>query len=129
MAYEKVDGLKLCLDSEVVTESDCSSRDTAFEFLATPNEVRGGSGLPLVDVCRPYYQHKVNHCEHEPMIYAAKFDSQYGERTLYFCACKKCRIATDGFHNPVEAVRAWDGNNTYADSSMLDHEAVELVWG
>lgn len=129
MMYEKVSELKLCLDGEIIPESDCSSKDTAFEFLATPNEVRGRDGSPIVDVYKPYYKHRINHCEHEPKIYAVKFDMQYGERTLYFCACKKCGIATEGFYNPVEAVYAWDSNNTYTDSGMLDHEAVELVWG
>lgn len=129
MTYKRVGALKLCLNGEVVDEIDCNSSDSNFEFLATPHEIRGGGGKPIIATCKPYYEHKVNHCCHEPMMYSAEFDSQYGEHILYFCACKKCGIATKGFLNPVEAVRAWDNDNTYTDSGMLNYETTEVVWG
>lgn len=101
-----------------------------FYFECTPNEIRGNYGKG--DCGNPItlpYSNKVSRCNHEPLLYSKIFDSQYGERTLYFCLCDECKIVTAGYHNPIDAVRAWDNGDVYSDGETKDAYGMKLVWG
>lgn len=93
----------------------------------TMNEIKGNDCNSIVYTLP--YSNKVVHCEHEPMMYSKMFDSAYGERTLYFCLCDECKIGTMGYHNPIDAVRAWDNDDVYSDCVTKDEYGMKLVWG
>lgn len=93
----------------------------------TMNEIKG-NGCDSIVYTLPY-SNKVANCRHEPLMYSKMFDSAYGERTLYFCLCDKCKIGTMGYHNPIDAVRAWDNDDVYSDCVTKDEYGIKLVWG
>lgn len=66
---------------------------------------------------------RVDRCEHEPMLYGETKDSQYGERTLFFCECRECNIGTFGYLNPVEAVRDWYSNKGCIKPAFVHYPA------
>lgn len=89
------------------------------------NEIRGSGGKNIVNTLP--YSNKVTHCGHKPQMYSKMFDSAYGERTLYFCLCNECKIGTMGYHNPMDAVRAWNNNDVYSDGVTKDNYGMKLV--
>ena len=93
----------------------------------TMNEIKGRDCDSIVYTLS--YSNKVVHCGHEPKMYSKMFDSAYGERTLYFCLCDECKIGTMGYHNPIDAVRAWDNDDVYSDCVTKDDYGMKLVWG
>ena len=93
----------------------------------TMNEIKGSDCDSIVYTLS--YSNKVVHCGHEPKMYSKMFDSAYGERTLYFCLCDECKIGTMGYHNPIDAVRAWDNDDVYSDCVTKDDYGMKLVWG
>ena len=101
-------------------------------FECTENKIKGGSSVKGNNsnsaITLPY-SNKVTRCGHEPLMYSKMFDSAYGERTLYFCLCNECKVGTMGYHNPVDAVRAWDNDDVYSDCVTKDGYGMKLVWG
>ncbi len=93
----------------------------------TMNEIKGNDYDNIVYTLP--YSNKVTNCMHKPQMYSKIFDSAYGERTLYFCLCNECKIGTMGYHNPIDAVRAWDNNDVYSDGVTKDNYGMKLVWG
>ena len=93
----------------------------------TMNEIKGNDCNNIVHTLP--YSNKVAHCGHKPQMYSKMFDSAYGERTLYFCLCNECKIGTMGYHNPIDAVRAWDNDDVYFDGVTKDNYGMKLVWG
>lgn len=105
--------------------------DNIVEFEITPDQIKGGGKKsPIVDPKTIEFANKTVHCKHEPKMYSWVGDSGlFGERTLYFCVCKECGVGTKGYHNPVEAVRAWDGDDVYTPNRVPNHKDSKLVWG
>lgn len=93
----------------------------------TMNEIKGCGGDNIINTLP--YSNKVTNCRHKPQMYSKMFDSAYGERTLYFCLCDKCKIGTMGYLNPIDAVRAWDNDDVYSDCVTKDEYGMKLVWG
>ena len=93
----------------------------------TMNEIKGNDCGSIVYTLP--YSNKVARCGHKPLMYSKMFDSVYGERTLYFCLCNECKIGTMGYHNPIDAVRAWDNDDVYSDCVTKDEYGMKLVWG
>ena len=75
-------------------------------------------------------QIQVDRCNHEPVLYAETFDSPCGERTLYYCECRKCNIGSFGYNNPTNAVRDWY-NNVFLRKPAFEHfdEHTALIYG
>lgn len=93
----------------------------------TMNAIKGDGGDSIIYTLP--YANKVTRCGHEPRMYSKMFDSAYGERTLYFCLCDECKLGTMGYHNPIDAVRAWDNGDVYSDGETKDTYGMKLVWG
>lgn len=93
----------------------------------TMNEIKGNDCDNIVYTLP--YSNKVPKCIHKPQMYSKMFDSAYGERTLYFCLCNECKVGTMGYHNPIDAVRAWDNDDVYSDGVTKDDYGMKLVWG
>lgn len=91
----------------------------------TMNEIKCGDGDNIVHTLP--YSNKVTNCGHKPQMYSKMFDSAYGERTLYFCLCNECKIGTMGYHNLMDAVRAWNNNDVYSDGVTEDNYGMKLV--
>lgn len=100
---------------------------SAIRSECTINEIKG-NGCDNIVYTLPY-SNKVTRCEHEPLMYSKMFNSAYGERTLYFCLCNECKIGTMGYHNPIDAVRAWDNDDVYSDCVIKDDYGMKLIWG
>lgn len=64
---------------------------------------------------------RCNRCEHEPMLYSESFDTQYGERTLFFCECRECNIGTFGEHNPCLVVKDWYSDDRQCIKPAIIH--------
>ena len=75
-----------------------------LNFTATAEEIKGGDG-PCYIYLPPTPTH---HCECKPLVRSEEFDTQYGERTLYFAYCPNHPCTTYGFHTKEEALRAWE---------------------
>lgn len=105
--------------------------DGVIDFEITSDQIRGGEKKPLfIDPKTIEFTNKTVHCKHEPKMYSWVGDSGlFGERTLYFCVCKECGVGTKGYHNPVAAVRAWDGNDVYTPNRIPNYKDSKLVWG
>lgn len=114
------------MSRKIIFEMEVPEEET-IEFNATPNEVKGGGGKPVVTAYNN--EIKCNHCHHEPRLYSAEFDGGIcGDHTLFFCVCQKCKIRTLGHLSPIEAVRAWDKDEVYSNTWPINGANKKIIW-
>ena len=88
-----------------------------FNFLIAESKIKGGNGNPIyLSITRPNPNVR---CDCTPFLISKKFDSQYGERILYFAYCPIHHINTWGYQTPEEALKGWNNKEVTNEKKMV----------